>query len=425
LPFFRVDAVPPLLGTIVLTLALTTGGQAQSSPDIPSPKGYEQALLVTSARDSLRGSVEWPSPYRTPEVVRFWKPTVDSVYVFEPTAVRAAYLDDGRRLVRRTTQADQVPHDPKEAAAFLSSGKKRIAQEVLLLEVLVDGPFPLFVRHERRSRYFIEVEGEATELIKRAYYVEARNVVNVVRAYRDQLSRAMASCRDVTIAAEEAELELAELRALVVRYNRCVGASPGFVQREAPPAVEVAYGVVGGVTRGHLALKFPNSSKRSFGWGNGGVLGGTMTIQFPSLPRRVGIHVEMVGSVQRIAARPQTLRYGTTLSGSDAIWLKWMELNLLGRHRIWGGSYVEGGVAAGYRLGFEPAFPPGPDERILRHTLEESDRFTLGALAGIGYQFENVRVATHGGFMAMRENYNEVGARLGTLRVSVGYVFRS
>lgn len=426
MPFFRFGTVSGLLGTAVLTLALTTAGRAQSSPDTPPPDGYKQALLVTAEGDSLRGYVEWASSYRTPEVVRFWHPKVDSITVFGPTAVQSVHLDDGRRLVGRVAQVDRVPHDPKDAAAFLSSGRDKIEEGPVLLEVLVDGSFPLFARLEGRKRYFIEIDGTTTELIRREYYVEARDVVNVVRAYQHQLSAAMAECREAAAHAEEMELELAALRTLITRYNRCVGTPATFVQRETPSEVKVLFGVVGGGTRGHLALKFPNSAKRSFGWGTGGVFGGTMTIQFPHAGQQRGaVHVELVGTLQRFAARPQTLRYGTTLSESDAIWLKWLELHMLGRYYLGGGrSYVEGGATAGYRLDFDPVFPSGPDRRILRETVENGDRVALGAIAGIGYEYENIRVATHAGLTAMREDYNELGTRLGNLRVSVGYVFR-
>lgn len=424
-----VDASSPgipstLLAAVCLSIVLVPSVRGQAPSSAPPSDDYERVLLVTTDGDSLRGRVEWASRYRTPEVVRFWRASADSVRTFDPPAVRAVSFGDGRRLVGRVAQLDQVPPEPKQAAAFLDGDADKIDEEAVLLEVLIDGALSFYRVQGITNRYFIEDEGAIKELIRRRYYVESRDVVNTVRAFRSQLGRRMEACPAVARDAATAEWEPTDFQELIVRYNRCVGTPPTVV--EAPrPWIDVSFGIVGSGLRSHLALGFPMTSLLSIGWGPGVALGGSMTVQFPRTGRQWALRAELLRVIQRISANPRGFYLGTSLSAANSVQLDWVKLRVLVRHRIWKVRnrpvYVEGGATFGYLLSFDSNFPR--TSYLFAGDRPEGE-LALGGIAGIGCRYGPIRVATHAELTTATGSYTGGRrSRLLNVHLSVGYVF--
>ena len=402
-------------------LLLPGSGHAQTAGD-EATDSFVGATLVTAEGDSLQGRVEWPSDAPTPETIRFRPESAATTTTYAPLSLRAVRLDDGRRLVSRTVQVDQVPSDPRKAAKFLQSGRDRQLADTLFLEVVVTGPLAMFAKLGSRDHFFVESEGDIAELRNRKQYIASQRAVATRRRYRRQLRSRMKACPKAQADTDHLAFRLQSLKNLIARYNRCVGETDVY-ERASRPRFSTSFGLVGGAMRSEFALSSVQTGFNSFGWGTGGHLGVSLTTRLLHTNRHWAVRAELGGILQRIGANVGRSGYFlgvSTLSASDFVEMTWAKSTVLMRYYVsnadWS-PYAEAGVTFGYLLDIESTL-----SGMARYVLDQN-RFTPGVAVGTGLQYRNVQVGVRAELTSAWASYTNVKSRLLNFSLSMGYQF--
>lgn len=414
----RFQAVLLALGLIIV------GGTGELRAQSVASDDHVGATLVTADGDSLRGIIEWQPGDSTPETIHFQKGMGRTGVQYHPKELQAVFTEDGRRIVSRTANVDQVPAKPTLAADYLRSNQPRKQSGRRFLEVIVAGSLPLYTVRGKRDRYFIVEDGVADELVRRRYVDD--NKVWTAPHYQKQLRRRMADCPTVPDDPEDIEYQLDDLKDLVVQYNQCVGDTEVFVEPKQS-SVAASFGVFGGGMRSRYGLAgYPYRETAPFGWGNGWGLGVGVTIRFLRTGRHwalrselVAIHHRMEG---RVEAPPLQERRGVTVHFVERTLGK---LYVLPRYYIrttgWS-PFVEAGGTVGYLTSIESnlLYLGG---RGLDSYVRRQSPITLGAAGGVGVQRGGLQV----GFRVDWENgwgeYTNIRSEVINVQLLVGYQF--
>lgn len=237
---------------LIIVLVGISGSARGNSPFAapPTQENFRAATVVTASGDTLDGQIEhWKPRTHTPEAIHFRRGHAERVRVYQPTNLKAVNLkDETRRFVSRAVEVDQVPTDPKRANDFLQAGRRIKKPDTLLLEVVVEGVLTLYTKQGNRDRYYIEIEDEITELIKRTRYLPSKGGMATNHRYRRQLANHMSGCGEVLAKAKHAKLTYRSLREIVVEYNQCKTGTVAFLA-ENLLSVDVTFGITAGVAR--------------------------------------------------------------------------------------------------------------------------------------------------------------------------------
>jgi len=418
---------PPLFFSLrslfvsLLFLLVVSPARAQA-PAAADSGNFVEATVVTTEGDSIRGRVKWASEAPTPTTLHFRNGDSDSPRTYSPSTLQSVRLNDGRRLVSRSVLVDQVPTDPHDAARFLQSGRDRQERDTLFLEVIVTGPLAMYAKRGARNHYYVETEGETTELLKRRQYVAAQNAVATRRRYRKQLRARMEACPKAQAATDHLSFQLQPIKALIARHNRCVGDTDIF-ERADRPRFSTSVGVVGGAMRSEFAISSRFTGFNSFGWGTGAQLGASLTTRLLRTNRHWAVHAELVGLLQRIDANAGRSGYFlgvSTLSESDVVEMTWAKSSVLMRYYTGSADwrpYAEAGVTFGYLLTISSTL-----DSLSPYVLDQN-RFTPGVAAGTGLQYRNVHVGVRAELTSAWASYSNIKSRLVNVSLSMGYQF--
>ena len=343
---------------------------------------FVSGTVVLASGDTLSGEVRSWRRARTPDVVHFRARSSDPVKTYSATDVRSVERADERRLVRRSIRLDQVPRDPDVAARFLESGEPSMKADTVLVEVATGGPLHLYFRQGARNRYFVESDGQTVELIQRRWKTETRQDANVVATsdrYRQQLERRMTNCPEVQEEAGRVDLELTDLREIVLRYNRCVtGSSPS--QMDAPAtdywsSLQTSVAVEATSGWSYLADQ-AERMRRGFG---GGI---SLIVRKAQSDARWSLRFGARGAYESIAYLQGSI--DRTVVGVDGVFRYYVRTGRIA-------PYVEGGLAG--LVGVSISYPPALDLPVNRPLDESFDEgFEVGSFGGLGTRIGPVSV---------------------------------
>jgi hypothetical protein len=347
---------------------------------------YRDTVVVAPDDDSLTGRVMWGRGAPTPSSVRLKAHPGAEPTEYAPSKVRAVHLTDGRRLVGRAVQVDQVPDAPAAAQRYIQSQQPPVRADTLLLEVVVDGPLRLYATHGERTRFFVAsgtVGASPSELIRRR--VRREGSVYTSHRFRAQLQARMDGCPAVRADAKTATFRRTALKDLVVRYNRCAVGDGAFFVQDKRAQFEVQFGGTAGGTRSRVSLPVFVGEYEWFGWGQGYVLGLTADVRVLRWARW-RLRAMLAGHWQRLEGESDFS--GTRFEGAPGLELWWLRSMLLTRYNLMMGTwrpYLEGGASVAYRMGYDA----GANDPY----LEAGRRTSFGLVLGVGLRYHDVQVS--------------------------------
>lgn len=382
------DAGRLRLATIMVALLLVGPhtAEAQEPPPGSAEAAVYQDTVVVAPDDSLTGRVAWERGAPTPSWVRLRTHPDAEPTEYAPSQVRAVHLADGRRLVGRAVQVDQVPDAPAAAQRYIQAQRPPVRADTLLLEVVVDGPLRLYATHGERTRFFV-ASGTAgaspSELIRRR--VRREGSVYTSHRFRAQLHARMDGCPAVRADAKAAAFRRTALKDLVVRYNRCAVGGDAFFVQDTRSQFEVQFGGTAGGTRSRVSLPVFVGEYEWFGWGQGYMLGLTADVKVLRWARW-RLRAMLAGHWQRLEGESDFS--GTRFEGTPGLELWWLRSMLLPRYNLLTGAwrpYLEGGASVAYRMGDDA----GANDQY----LDAGRRTSFGLVLGVGLRYHDVQVS--------------------------------
>jgi hypothetical protein len=213
----------------------------------------KQGYGINNQGDTLYGAFQIPD---SDEFTSFrYQKETGNFFKFSINEIQRIVLEDVEYVRFLNVPVDQSPTRPDKIA---ENAKPVIVQKDLFLRQVVFGKLPLFtfVDDNLKEHYYIKVNGELIELIRRKETVPGtyRQTFRVIDKYKGQLAYALRDCEEVKPRIQQTQYSLKSISQLVFDYNQCFdGSEQAYLKGEN----RIRYTLDGIAEIGYMSSAFP------------------------------------------------------------------------------------------------------------------------------------------------------------------------